>query len=29
MDDMIRALAAPLLSVGVPLIVWLSLRKPF
>jgi hypothetical protein len=29
MDDMIRALAAPLLGVGVPLIVWLSLRKPF
>jgi hypothetical protein len=29
MDDMIRALAAPLLGVGVPLIVWLSVRKPF
>ena len=29
MDDMIRALAAPLLGIGVPLIVWLSLRKPF
>jgi hypothetical protein len=29
MDDMIRALAAPLLGVGVPLIVWLSISKPF
>lgn len=29
MDDMIRALAAPLLGVGVPLIVWLSVKKPF
>jgi len=29
MDDMIRALAAPLLGVGVPLIVWLSVYKPF
>ena len=29
MDDMIRALAAPLLGVGIPLIVWLSVRKPF
>ena len=29
MDDMIRALAAPLLGVGVPLIVWLSVAKPF
>jgi hypothetical protein len=29
MDDMIRAIAVPLLGVGVPLIVWLSLRRPF
>jgi hypothetical protein len=29
MDDMIRALAAPLLGLGIPLIVWLSVRKPF
>ncbi len=29
MDDMIRALAAPLLGVGVPLIVWLSIKHPF
>ena len=29
MDDMIRALAVPLLGVGVPLIVWLSVRHPF
>ena len=29
MDDMIRALAAPLLGVGVPLIVWLSITHPF
>ena len=29
MDDMIRALAAPLLGVAVPLIVWLSAKKPF
>jgi hypothetical protein len=28
MDDMLRALAAPLLAVAVPLIVWLSWRKP-
>jgi len=29
MDDMIRTLSVPLLGVSVPLIVWLSLRKPF
>jgi hypothetical protein len=29
MDDMIRALAIPLFGVGVPLIVWLSVRHPF
>lgn len=29
MDDMIRALAVPLLGVGVPLIVWLSVKRPF
>jgi hypothetical protein len=29
MDDMIRALAVPLLGVGVPLIVWLSVTRPF
>jgi len=28
MDDMLRALAAPLLAVALPLIVWLSWRKP-
>lgn len=29
MDGMIRAIAVPLLGVGVPLLVWLSVRKPF
>ena len=29
MDDMIRVLAAPLLGIGVPLIVWLSVKHPF
>jgi hypothetical protein len=29
MDDMIRTLSVPLLGVSVPLLVWLSLRKPF
>jgi hypothetical protein len=29
MDDMLRALAAPLLAAAVPLLVWLSLRRPF
>jgi hypothetical protein len=28
MDDMLRALAAPLLPISVPLLAWLSLRKP-
>ena len=28
MDDMLRALAFPLLAVTLPLIVWLSLRRP-
>jgi hypothetical protein len=29
MDDMLRALAAPLLALSVPLLAWLSLRKPW
>jgi len=29
MDDMLRALAAPLLAIAVPLVVWLSVRKPW
>jgi hypothetical protein len=29
MDDMLRALAAPLLLVALPLLAWLSLRKPW
>jgi hypothetical protein len=29
MDDMIRALALPLLGVGIPLMVWLSVKHPF
>ena len=29
MDDMVRALAIPLLGAAVPLLVWLSVRKPF
>jgi hypothetical protein len=29
MEDMIRTLSIPLLGMAVPLIVWLSLRKPF
>jgi hypothetical protein len=29
MDDMIRALAVPLFGLGVPLIVWLSVWRPF
>ena len=29
MDDMLRALAAPLLLAALPLLVWLSLRKPW
>jgi len=29
MDDMIRALALPLLGVGIPLTVWLAVAHPF
>jgi hypothetical protein len=29
MDDMLRVLAIPLLGLGLPLILWLSLAKPF
>jgi hypothetical protein len=29
MDDMLRALAAPLLAASLPLLAWLSLRKPW
>ena len=29
MDDMLRALAAPLLALSVPLLAWLSLWKPW
>ena len=29
MDDMLRAIAVPLLGLGLPVLVWLSLRKPF
>jgi uncharacterized membrane protein len=29
MDDMIRAIAIPLLGLGLPLIVWLSVARPF
>jgi len=29
MDDMLRALAAPLVAAAVPLLVWLSMRRPF
>lgn len=29
MDDMIRVLAIPLLGLGLPLILWLSIAKPF
>jgi len=29
MDDMIRVLAIPLLGLGLPLIVWLSVARPF
>jgi hypothetical protein len=28
-EEMIRALAIPLLGLGIPLILWLSTRKPF
>jgi hypothetical protein len=29
MDDMLRALAVPLLLLALPLLLWLSLRKPW
>jgi hypothetical protein len=29
MDEMLRALALPLLGVAVPLMLWLSLARPF
>jgi hypothetical protein len=29
MDDMIRVLAIPLLGLGLPLILWLSIARPF
>ena len=29
LDDMIRSLAVPLLGGAVPLLLWLSLRRPF
>jgi hypothetical protein len=29
LDDMVRTLSAVLLGVGVPLLVWLSVREPF
>lgn len=29
MDDMVRTLSAVLLSLAVPLLVWLSVRRPF
>jgi hypothetical protein len=29
LDDMVRSLAIPLLGVAVPLLFWLSLRRPF
>jgi hypothetical protein len=29
MDDMLRTLSAVLLGVGLPLLVWLSVRQPF
>jgi len=28
-EEMIRALAVPLLGLGMPLVLWLALRKPF
>jgi hypothetical protein len=28
-EEMLRALAVPLLGIGIPLVVWLSLAKPF
>jgi hypothetical protein len=29
MDDMLRALAVPLLGIALPLLVWLSIARPF
>ena len=29
MDDMVRVLAVPLFGLGLPLIIWLSIAKPF
>jgi hypothetical protein len=29
MDDMVRVLAVPLLGLGLPLILWLSIAQPF
>lgn len=29
LDDMVRTLAIPLLGAAVPLLFWLSLRRPF
>lgn len=29
MDDMVRVVAVPLLGLGLPLVLWLSLAKPF
>ena len=29
MDDMVRAIAVPLLGLGLPLVLWLSMAKPF
>jgi hypothetical protein len=29
MEEMLRALAVPLLCLAVPLLVWLSLARPF
>jgi hypothetical protein len=29
MDDMVRALAVPLFGLAVPLMIWLSVRRPF
>lgn len=28
-EEMLRALAIPLLGIGLPLLIWLSVRKPF
>jgi hypothetical protein len=29
LDDMVRSLVVPLLGVAVPLLIWLSVRRPF